>query len=1150
MTNGRIFAGHPVDIASGELFTARHDIEIPGAISLVWRAYYSTGLLGRSGCLMGPGWTHPFASTLTRDLDGFSLRSAEGARIELTDYEGVVDAGEVLRDLAAHSELRRVGGHYELLHWHAGEESVIKYLFRIDEGPAPMRLEAMEDLWGNRLQVEYDDRGRFARVRQTLEGRQLAAEYNHRGLMSRLVLTSPTSTHPEVVARYEYDAKGRPVEVSGVGGRTVHYAYDEHDRLISEANHTGGTYRMRYDTDGRCVETGGDGGYRLTRLAYFPLQRTTVVTDSLGYATTYGYNSAGQVEKIIQPNGATSSTAYDELGRVVAEIDPLGRQTAYAFDGRGDRVEEVAPSGAVTRIEYNQWHLPTRVTDPDGAVSTFDYDDLGRLVSMTDALGETTQYTRSARNVLQSIRTPSGRVLTIETDDRWTTQVLSDRNGEITRHLDARLVVTEQIDARGNRTRFEHNGRGGITRVISPDGGVKEYIRDANGRIIRIRDANGNLRELRYSPYGEVVASTDPLGHVTELRWDTEGRLVEVIDPKKQVCRFEYDSVGQVIRKTFFDGRVERYEYDLAGQLVRLHRPCGAVVELGYDAAGNRVSEANQDGTVITRTYDAFGQLTGASSGASEVGFEYDARGNLIAEVQDGARIDYAYDGDRNLTGRTFSRSRLAPLGVHYEEEGARWAINSGERVLQVWEFGPDGLLESRRMAGAVETLDYDASHRPVEQRVVRDRGPVLVARSFGYDLEDNLTSVRDSLRGESHYRYDPAERLIGGEHEAWGFVAYRYDECGNLTSKEGRSAYVYGAGNKCVQDDRWRYEYDADARVVAMERHGQTTRLVWDDRSQLAKVIHPDGGETSFGYDALGRRIWKEHRGERARYYWSRNDVIAEERGEELREYLTWDHQLQLVSINGKIFNCVSSRIPVPCELVDERGELAWHGTYDDWGELVSSSSPGLEPPLRFPGQYADAETDLHYNRSRYYSPSNGNFLTPDPLGIVAGFNEFLYAPNPINWVDPLGLDCNRTGCEASKQRTRERIARMQEAMTPQEHGGNIAREAGVQGHPTTFGVAEVLTRDGGIEVRVAQAGSNGYVRPDIRRAAGTETNPRIPETPNINHVNDAERHLLRSLQPGETLLSVGATRPMCSNCQSAYNQAGLLNAVATPLK
>ncbi|NQJ69542.1 hypothetical protein HO543_10530 [Streptococcus suis] len=60
---------------------------------------------------------------------------------------------------------------------------------------------------------------------------------------------------------------------------------------------------------------------------------------------------------------------------------------------------------------------------------------------------------------------------------------------------------------------------------------------------------------------------------------------------------------------------------------------------------------------------------------------------------------------------------------------------------------------------------------------------------------------------------------------------------------------------------------------------------------------------------------------------------------------------------------------------------------------------------PIRFQGQYYDPETSLHYNRFRYYDSDVGMFIQRDPIGLLGGLNTFQYAPNPIHWIDPLGL-------------------------------------------------------------------------------------------------------------------------------------------------
>ena len=47
-----------------------------------------------------------------------------------------------------------------------------------------------------------------------------------------------------------------------------------------------------------------------------------------------------------------------------------------------------------------------------------------------------------------------------------------------------------------------------------------------------------------------------------------------------------------------------------------------------------------------------------------------------------------------------------------------------------------------------------------------------------------------------------------------------------------------------------------------------------------------------------------------------------------------------------------------------------------------------------------------LDYNRFRYYDPEVGRFIRQDPIGLAGGANLYQYAPNPVGWIDPSGLD------------------------------------------------------------------------------------------------------------------------------------------------
>ncbi|EEC0296943.1 Rhs-family protein [Salmonella enterica subsp. enterica] len=91
---------------------------------------------------------------------------------------------------------------------------------------------------------------------------------------------------------------------------------------------------------------------------------------------------------------------------------------------------------------------------------------------------------------------------------------------------------------------------------------------------------------------------------------------------------------------------------------------------------------------------------------------------------------------------------------------------------------------------------------------------------------------------------------------------------------------------------------------------------------------------------------------------------------------------------------------------MTDSDGEIVWDTWYQVWGNTIQEKDHGgVEQNLRYQGQYLDRETGLHYNIHRYFDPDSARFLVTDPISIRGGINLYQYAPNPIRWIDPLGL-------------------------------------------------------------------------------------------------------------------------------------------------
>ncbi|WP_275900541.1 RHS repeat-associated core domain-containing protein, partial [Pectobacterium brasiliense] len=94
------------------------------------------------------------------------------------------------------------------------------------------------------------------------------------------------------------------------------------------------------------------------------------------------------------------------------------------------------------------------------------------------------------------------------------------------------------------------------------------------------------------------------------------------------------------------------------------------------------------------------------------------------------------------------------------------------------------------------------------------------------------------------------------------------------------------------------------------------------------------------------------------------------------------------------------------PQAIFNPQGELRWQAPRTNlWGHRATDNTESLDPGLAFAGQYRDEESGLCYNRFRYYDPSGGCYISPDPISILGGDNNYGYVHNPVNWIDPFGL-------------------------------------------------------------------------------------------------------------------------------------------------
>lgn len=248
----------------------------------------------------------------------------------------------------------------------------------------------------------------------------------------------------------------------------------------------------------------------------------------------------------------------------------------------------------------------------------------------------------------------------------------------------------------------------------------------------------------------------------------------------------------------------------------------------------------------------------------------------------------------------------------------------------------------------------------------------------------------------------------------------YHYDDEGNLIFREFKQLQATG-----VRFDRKRMEKERGIRCLAT---GTGWLYEWSSNGMLKKVIRPDGRPVEFRYDALGRRTAKQYFGKVTRWVWDGNVPIHEwgykvtdrQPNEEentlskepIEDITTWVFEAGTFVptakiLDGKQYSIVSDYLGTPIQMYDERGNKIWDCILNAYGKVLSLEiGEEFDCPFRFQGQYEDKETNLYYNRFRFYDPKIGNYISQDPIGLI-GKNPTLYSyvSDSNCWVDIWGL-------------------------------------------------------------------------------------------------------------------------------------------------
>ena len=299
--------------------------------------------------------------------------------------------------------------------------------------------------------------------------------------------------------------------------------------------------------------------------------------------------------------------------------------------------------------------------------------------------------------------------------------------------------------------------------------------------------------------------------------------------------------------------------------------------------------------------------------------------------------------------------------------------------------------------AGRLESINHKRSDESV-----------IYTQDNVFDKIANITSKTTGL-GTTSYDYDNLYQLNTATHPTQPQEDFTYDPVGNRLTSTDHSDWGYNDRNQLVGYNGTAFIYDLNGNTIAKMDTTGTTGYTYNYANRLTRVGLPGGGYAEYKYDVRGRRIEKDVNGTVTKYLYDGDSLLAEyDNSDALQRnyfYGAGDINPSILFENSTMYFYHHDHLNTPQKVTDESGTIVWEATYNSFGE-ANITTETISNNFRFPGQYYDQESELHYNYFRYYDPTTGRYLREDPIGLEGGINLYGYVKNnPINLIDVLGL-------------------------------------------------------------------------------------------------------------------------------------------------
>ncbi len=798
------------------------------------------------------------------------------------------------------------------------------------------------------------------------------------------------------------------------GNANTQYLYDSRLQLLEATDANGVKTTYAYDSDGNTTSITKAFGTPLantTSKTYdsltnqvLTITRPSVANSGQETVTTMTYDSSGNL-LTRQQNGysgttaisATTSYTYNSYGQILAingprtDVNDVVNFTYYpneASQGHNRGNLHTITNGlshVTTYSNYNAFGQAETVVDPNGIVTTRVYNGSG-LVTSTTTASLTTSYVYSGAGQLQTITLPGNRTITYTYTLAGQVAGITDSLGNAINYAydsEGGRTGEEIRDPQNTLTRYANYGYDDYSRMNKvtlpgPAEETSEY--DLVGNLVKTINATAMQTGYQYDVLNRLLSVTEADTSTAAYAYDAHDNIRTVTDAKGKMTSFTYDDFGRKVTRTAPDTGTNSYDYDQSGNLVSATDGKGQTTVFSYDALNRPSSQSYGEGTDILFTYDqgsgAIGHLSGITEREGTVAFTYDTAGRIASETRniggESYNIGYNYDP---ATGELAGMIYPSGLSLTYarDEIGRVTSIQvGGTPLISSISHLPFGPLRSATLGTTTLTRDYDQRYNTT--RIKADTFDYLYTRDAGGRVTAIANyQVPNATTGQSDYSYNPVNNQLTG------------------VSGPSPKTCTYDANGNMLSDGTHTFVYDGLNRLIQVEKQGS--------------VI------ATYGYDSSNRRICKTLGGTTTHYLYDLNSQLIAETsvaGTPIREYIYLDGEPIAVKdyqANPGIYYFINDHLGTPQQLVDDAGVVVWQAAYLPYGQAQVGVEM-VQNNLRFPGQYYDAETGLHYNWHRFYDPETGRYVSADPIGLDGGMNLYLYANgNGVNFTDPFGL-------------------------------------------------------------------------------------------------------------------------------------------------